>query len=332
MFSLKSVSLIFATSCAALAAPLYAAEESGNAASGSEQAVEYAAAGRPDTLGPQETHSADGRPAGPPSGPPGGPGFKPVFDDTWVTVGIGVGLVPSYSGSDDYTAFPLPLIVGRLGGVGLRPNGPGIALDLLSKAPAGPASSKPSFNFGPAFRIRNDRVNQIEDVVVEQLDDLDLAVEVGLDGGVTFPSVFTRGDRLSVGAQARWDVAGAHSGMVVEPSIGYARSIGRGTLVNLGLSAQIVDDDFAEYYFNVSPADNEASGLPVFSGDGGLNSLGLTAIITNDLDGNALNGGFSIYTIAGYSRLIGDGADTPFTSVRGNANQFIAGVGVAYTF
>ena len=42
-------------------------------------------------------------PTGALPGPPTGfPGFKPVFDETWATVGIGAGLVPSYSGSDDY--------------------------------------------------------------------------------------------------------------------------------------------------------------------------------------------------------------------------------------
>ncbi len=328
--------MIAIASCAALAAPLHAEVVRESVAAIDEQAQQAPPTGGPDVQGPdqgqvdqaQGPDGGEGRTAGRPPGL----GFKPVFDETWVTVGIGAGLVPSYSGSDDYVAFPLPLIVGRVGGVGLRPNGPGIALDLLSKASAGPPSTKPSFNFGPAFRIRNDRVNQIEDDVVEQLEDLDLAIEVGLDGGVTFPGVFTRSDRLSIGAQARWDVAGAHDGMVVEPSIGYARPIGTGTLVNLSLGAQIVDDDFAEYYFNVNPADSLTSGLPVFNADGGLNSLSAVAIITNDLDGNALNGGFSIYTIAGYTRMIGDAADTPFTDIRGNANQFIGGAGVAYTF
>jgi outer membrane scaffolding protein for murein synthesis (MipA/OmpV family) len=36
--------------------------------------------------------------------------------------------------------------------------------------------------------------------------------------------------------------------------------------------------------------------------------------------------------VSGYSRLLGDAADTPYTAERGSANQFIAGLGVGYTF
>jgi outer membrane scaffolding protein for murein synthesis (MipA/OmpV family) len=36
--------------------------------------------------------------------------------------------------------------------------------------------------------------------------------------------------------------------------------------------------------------------------------------------------------LGGYSRLIGDAADTPFTAQRGDANQVLLGLGAAYTF
>ena len=48
--------------------------------------------------------------------------------------------------------------------------------------------------------------------------------------------------------------------------------------------------------------------------------------------GNAINGGFNIYGIGGYSRLVGGAADTPFTAERGSASQFIGGLGLGYTF
>ena len=56
---------------------------------------------------------------------------KPVFDETWATIGLGAGLVPSYAGSNDYIAFPLPLIVGVLAVTALWLYLLGWALDVL---------------------------------------------------------------------------------------------------------------------------------------------------------------------------------------------------------
>ena len=33
-----------------------------------------------------------------------------VYDDTWLSIGAGIGYGPSYDGSDDYVAYPAPLI------------------------------------------------------------------------------------------------------------------------------------------------------------------------------------------------------------------------------
>ncbi|WP_255551691.1 MipA/OmpV family protein [Erythrobacter crassostreae] len=286
-----------------------------------------------------EGSEQDGRPqnaGGPPEGvtsggPPPGAFANSVFDDTWLTIGAGAGLTPSYSGSDDYVVIPLPLIVGRVGGIGISPNGPGFNLDVLSKAPAaGPPET--SLSFGPTFRIRGDRNGQIKDPVVELAGDLDTALEVGVQGGVSFPGVLNRFDRVGLSAAVRWDVLGAHDGMLIEPGISYFTPLGRGAAVQFIGSASFVDDSFADYYYSVTPAQSTATGLPQFNADGGLNSLGVTAIATVDLDNDVLNGGFNVYMVGGFSRLMGDAADTPFTAERGSASQFISGIGIGYTF
>jgi len=256
---------------------------------------------------------------------------KPVFDETWATIGLGAGLVPSYAGSDNYVAFPLPLIVGRVGGVGIRPNGPGLTFDLLSPKPSFGAR-KTRLAFGPAFRIRNDRNMQIEDGVVEAAGKLDAALEVGLNAAVSFPAVFKPLDSLTIGAQVRWDVLGAHEGMVIEPQVNYSTPLGKPFVLQVQAGMEFVDDSFADYYFSVTPPQRLASGLPAFTATGGLNRIGTLAILNYDLSGNALDGGWSVYGIGGYSRLLGDAADTPFTALRGSPNQFITGLGVGYTF
>lgn len=276
--------------------------------------------------------SVQSAPQDAPAGPPSFPFARPVFDETWATIGIGVGMVPSYAGSNDYIAFPLPLIVGRVGGIGVSPNGPGFVLDFNSPEPAFGPRKGARVAFGPAFRFRNDRNDRISDEVVARAGKLDAALEVGGNVAVTFPNVFKTFDQIGFGVQARWDVLGAHSGMIVEPQINYRAPIGRSFALQVQASAEFIDDSFADYYFTVNPAQALATGLPQFRADGGLNRIGTVAILTYDLDGKPLNGGWAITGIGGVSRLLGDAADTPFTSVRGNATQFITGLGLAYTF
>lgn len=257
---------------------------------------------------------------------------KPVFDETWATIGLGAGLVPSYAGSDDYIAFPLPLIVGRVGGVGISPNGPGFVLDLNPGKPGLAPQKGARIAFGPAFRFRNDRNDRISDDVVARAGELDAALEVGGNVAVAWRGVARPLDQLSIGVQARWDVLGAHEGMVIEPQINYRAPLGSGFSLQAQASAEFIDDNFADYYFTVSPAQALASGLPQFRADGGLNRIGTTAILAYDLDRNLLNGGWSLTAVGGYSRLLGDAADTPYTALRGDPNQFITGLGAAYTF
>jgi outer membrane scaffolding protein for murein synthesis (MipA/OmpV family) len=39
-----------------------------------------------------------------------------------------------------------------------------------------------------------------------------------------------------------------------------------------------------------------------------------------------------LFAVGGYTRLLGDAADSPMTSIRGSADQWLAGAGVGYTF
>ena len=283
----------------------------------------------PDAQPPQP--APDAQPA-PPAAPPPFAFAKPVYDDTWATLGLGVGLVPSYAGSNDYIAFPLPLIVGRVGGVGISPNGPGFVLDFNSPGPAMAPRKGARLAFGPAFRFRNDRNNRISDDVVARAGTLDAALEVGGNVAIAFPNVLRAFDQLSIGAQVRWDVLGAHDGMIIEPQVSYRAVLGRAISVQMQISAEFVDDSFADYYFTVTPAQATATGLAQFRAEGGLNRVGTVAILAYDLDRNALNGGWSLTGVGGVSRVLGDAADTPYTAVRGDATQFIIGLGAAYTF
>lgn len=251
-----------------------------------------------------------------------------VFAGDFLTVGAGGFYGPSYEGSDDYVAFPVPLVQGRLLGVTITPRAGGAALDLVPDA----KDAKIGFSFGPVATIRRDRVHRIKDPVVRSLGKLDTAVEVGANAGVTVYDLLTGYDGLTFSADARWDVAGAHKGMLWGPSVSYFTPVSRGAVVNLALSAEHMDRDYADYYFSVRPAGAAASGLPAFKAGSGWKSLGATLLTGVDLDGNLANGGLSLFAIAGYTRLLGDAKRTPLTSIRGTADQWLVGGGLAYTF
>jgi MipA family protein len=302
-------------------------------------ALAFACAAAPAYADAEESDTAatevEAEQPAPPPPPPAKPPFafaKPVFDETWATIGLGAGMVPSYAGSNDYIAFPLPLIAGRVGGVGIAPNGPGFILDLNSPKPAMVPKKGARLAFGPAIRFRNDRNNRISDDVVARAGKLDAALEVGANVAVAWRGVVKPLDQLSIGVQARRDILGAHEGWVIEPQIGYRALVGKAMTLQAQASMEFTDNRFARYYFSVTPAQSAASGLAPYSADGGLNRIGTTAILSYDLDRNPLNGGWALTGVGGYSRLVGDSADTPFTSVRGDANQFILGGGISFTF
>ena len=251
-----------------------------------------------------------------------------VFDGDFLSVGVGVAYGPSYSGSDDYTAFVLPIVQGSLGGVDINPRPAGIALDFVPDAASGV-----SFSAGPVIKLNRDRatLDSIKDPVVELYGELDTAIEVGPSVGVSFPGVLHGYDSLSVNVDAVWDINGAHGGRTISPSITYFTPLSRGIAASLSVSATHMDDDFADYYYSVAPLADPAA-LPVFQAQGGFESLGANVLLAFDLNGDVTDGGLALIGLGSYSRLLGDAADSPFTSIRGTANQFMVAAGIGYTF
>ncbi|MGX7953171.1 MipA/OmpV family protein [Tsuneonella sp. HG249] len=246
-----------------------------------------------------------------------------VYDEAWLSIGIGVGYGPSYDGSDDYVLFPAPIVQGKVAGIGIQPRPAGLALDLV------PSSG---LALGPVARVRSNRARQIEDPVVAAAGELDTAIEVGVAAGFSVPKVLNPYDSLTFGVDTLWDLAGAHEGMTISPSVTYFTPLSRGMAASLSLSAERADGDYTRYYYSVTPAQSAASGLPTFTADSGWTKAGATLLLAVDFDGDLTNGGLSGVVIGGHSRMLGDAKDTPYTSIRGSTGQWLGAVGVGYTF
>ena len=251
-----------------------------------------------------------------------------VLDGDFITLGVGGIYGPSYEGSDDQVLSPVPLVLGSVAGIDITPRPGGVALDFI------PDGKDPRFGFllGPVATYSRNRRSKIEDPVVRAAGKLKTAFDVGVSGGVVAYKLLSDFDSLTFTTDVRWNVNDSYKGMVITPAISYLTPLSRAAVVNLNITAKHVDDDYAAYYYGVSPAQSAGSGLPRFFAEGGWASVGVNLLGAYDLDGNVLNGGFSLVGLASYSKLLDDAKDTPYTSIRGDDNQWLVGAGVAYTF
>lgn len=269
-------------------------------------------------------------PAPPPSAPQGPSQGPPVtiFDDNFVTIGLGVGAVPRYEGSDAYRLFPAPQLAGRLSGFDFTARGPGLAIDLIRDD----TRSTANVIAGPVVRARFDRRDGFGDARVRALGDRPVAVELGAQFGYEWRGLARRGDAFTLALEATQDVAGGHKGLQISPSVGWRQPIGRATIAIGSISATWADGDYMRTYFSVDAPGSAASGLPIFTARSGFKDVGGGVIVAHDLSGNALDGGWSLFAIARYSRLLNSAADSPVTSIAGDADQAFLAAGVGFTF
>ena len=262
----------------------------------------------------------------------------PVFDDApsrSVLVGIGATAAPLYEGSDEYRIAPFPIISYDSGVPGPR-RFEFRALDDIRLH----AARFGGFSFGPIAGYRFGRDEEDADIL-DGLGD----VEGGIVGGAFVAFDAPVSEFASVGL----DIGVSHQ-FTGDPrdddfldDIGFDN--GYGYIIDFGASANIAvtpridlalragaeyaDDDYMQTHFGISPtqaASSAAAGpaLGGFDAEGGIKNVYLNANAAFDVtDKIQLRAG------AGYSRLLGDAADSP---VSVDDNQFTGSLGVAYRF
>jgi outer membrane scaffolding protein for murein synthesis (MipA/OmpV family) len=252
-----------------------------------------------------------------------------IADDPYsLTIGIGGAYRPSYEGSDDYEFGPIGAVFGKVAGFSFVTRGPGLAVDLVRDRAGAPFSVE----FGPVAYVRLNRTGGIKDPQVRALGELDTAIELGAVAGIAKNGVLHQYDSLGVRLTWQKDVANVHHSYVLTPSIEYQTPLSTRTYVTLSASMDRVGDGYARTYFSVTPAGAVASGLPAFNADGGWKSTSFSLFGAQILTGDLRKPGLSLIGGLSYSRLRGDFKRSPIVSVAGDADQFTALAGLAYTF
>jgi len=164
--------------------------------------------------------------------------------------------------------------------------------------------------------------------VIEALGDVSAAVEVGGFVGTTRALVTSRTAPpiLFTARASVLKAIGGHDGVVIEPSIGLLRPSRKWTTIGT-LNATYASGAFQRTFFGVDAAGAAASGLPQFDAEGGIRDVGATAVVTYRFTEK-----WGVNSVASYSRLIGDAADSPVVTQEGSPDQLFFGLNVSYRF
>lgn len=241
-----------------------------------------------------------------------------------ITVGLGGGIAPDYSGSDDYEFQPGGIVQGSVSGFNFAMRGLNLYVDLARER----RGAGIDVIAGPVVQLRLDRNGKVEDPRVAALGKLKSAVELGGYAGIGKRGVLSRFDEVSADVTFLHDVGSAHKSYVIRPSVGYQTLLGRRTFALARVSADFVGKGFARSYYDV-PA---GTVLPAYATNGGgLETIGATVLATHAL-GPDPRKGLSLFVLGGYSRITGKFARSPVVSVAGSQDQFRAIAGLGYTF
>lgn len=245
-----------------------------------------------------------------------------------VTVALGGAWLPDYEGSNDYALTPMGFTFGRLGGHAFGTRGTSLYFSLLATDP----HAAWDVDFGPVANLRLDRSREIEDRRVAALGKIGPAVELGGFVGVTKNRVLHAYDSLGVRVGVTQDVTNTHDSMIVAPSVDYTTPLSLRTALNLSFNAEHVERRYAQTYFGVDAAGALRSGLPVYAARGGWKNWRATMLLAQVLTGDLRKPRLSAFFGLSYSRELGNFARSPVVAIAGNANQYVATGGLAYTF
>lgn len=235
-------------------------------------------------------------------------------------IGLAVGAVPDYQGSDDYTFGVAPIFRYTFRGqerfVQLLANE--LTVNLLNDK---------MFRFGPLVNYHFGRTDDVEDEQVSRMTELDDTVEAGAFFDIVWADATNKRERFIVGAKLLQDVGDESDGLQANISARYWHPVSKP--LDLGITAGAIyqDDDYAEHYFGVNAENVGTSALPFFTANGGVNEYYMVVGGIFYLDQHWL----MTAGIRG-SVIAGDPADSPLVDQQGDSTKWIGGMGVGYAF
>jgi MipA family protein len=260
------------------------------------------------------------------------PAGPPPEDRNQITIGFGGGIAPRFNGDDDYGFQPGGIARGKVEGFDFAMRGLNLYVDLAREK----YGDRVNIMAGPVVQFRTDRSGDVRDVRVSALGDKKAAIELGGYVGIGKRGVLIPPDNLAFDVSIVKDVTGAHGSFIVKPGITYSSPLSQRTFASLGFSAEYVGAGYGRYYFDsaapVTPLAAPIVPITAYATNGGgFKSAGVSLLVSHDLGGNNRKG-LSVFALTGYSKLLGQYANSALVREAGRPGQFLGVVGVAYSF
>ena len=255
---------------------------------------------------------------------------RPIKEDrNSLTLGLGGGIAPEYEGASEYGFQPGGVIQGKVDGFEFQVRGPNLYVDLVRDS----ADSRWNVIAGPVAQVRFDRTSRrdLDDPRVALLGTSETAVELGGFVGIGKKGFLIPPASLTFDLAFVHDVAGAHDSYILTPGVSLSSPVSQRAFARIGLSADYVGGGYGRTYFDV-PTLAQPGALPAYSTNGsGFKSVGSTLLLTYDLGGDNRKG-WGLFALGGYKRLLGQYVRSPIVRDAGDADQFLAVAGIAYSF
>ncbi len=232
-------------------------------------------------------------------------------------VGVGFGTAPDYEGSDDQTFGVLPAGQLTFGKRNVRLVGTTLSANLIDHE---------FLRLGPSINYRFGR-EDVADDVVGRMTEIDASVELGAFAGIELLNDANSRYRFSASVEFLQDVSDGHEGWVTDISARYWRPLSKPLDFGIGVGLTIGSEDYMTTFFSVNSRDSAASGLSRFDAESGLKDFRVQPMFVFHFT-KQWHVGFGFR----YKLLVGDAADSPVVDVRGSKNQFLAGLGLIYSW
>ena len=235
-------------------------------------------------------------------------------------VGIGGGMFPDYLGSDDYMGGAAPFFK-------YTPEKTEYYVMLVATQLYVNVANNPSFRFGPTVNYRFGRNDDVEDKVVKKMEEIEGAFEAGAFVGYEWKDSQNPLHRWGVTLEFLADVSGEYKGYIASASARYWYPVHK--MVDLGLVVGIstADTNYMDTYFGVSEKDSDRTELPVFKADNGIRDVRVIPSVVVHFSPQ-WHMGIGVR----YSRLLNDAEASPIVDDRGDPNQWIYGLALAYAW